>query len=116
MYEYKFTLERVVDGDTIDGAIDLGFGITINRRVRLLGINAPETRTKDLQEKQAGLKAKRFLTRWLTTDNANIVIQTKKDASGKYGRLLAEIYMDGIHVQQRLLEMGLATPYDGGKR
>ena len=114
MYEYRFTLERVVDGDTIDGLIDLGFGLTISRRVRLLGVNTPETRTRDLDEKAAGLKAKAFVVGLLS--QGNIRIKTQKDATGKYGRLLADVWVGEVHVQSELLRLGLAKPYNGGAR
>ena len=83
MYEYGFKLDRVVDGDTVDGTIDLGFGISVKKRIRLLGINAPETRlqrkikneTKRIAEKELGLRAKDKLADML--HNQEIIIQTK---------------------------------------
>jgi micrococcal nuclease len=98
MYEYGFKLDRVVDGDTVDGTIDLGFGICVKKRIRLLGINAPETRLqskiedegKRILEKEAGLRAKDKLAELLF--NKPISIKTKLDKTGKFGRVLGTLY------------------------
>jgi micrococcal nuclease len=102
MYEYKFTLDRVIDGDTIDVVVDLGFDTFIKKRIRLLGIDAPETRLqskiKDLEErkkeKERGLLAKQELTNLLKGKNKTLIARTKLDKSGKYGRILAEIFVE----------------------
>jgi micrococcal nuclease len=102
MYEYKFKLRRVVDGDTVDGVIDLGFGVSLNERVRLIGINAPETRLqksiKDPQEraaeKEKGLKAKARLKALLKEGSGQpegLYIKTFLNKTGKYGRVLGDI-------------------------
>lgn len=98
MYEYKFTLHRVVDGDTVDGEIDLGFNISVKKRIRLVGINAPETRLqskikdeeKRLAEKEAGLRAKDKLADMLHAKE--ILIKTKLDKTGKFGRVLGTLF------------------------
>lgn len=109
MYKYKFKLDRVVDGDTIDGHIDLGFNITVFKRVRLVGIDAPETRTTDKTEKALGLESKKWLDIFLST--GEIIIKTANDKTGKYGRILADVYVNDIHVQSEMLFNGLAKVY-----
>jgi len=89
MYDYMATLVRVVDGDTVDCDIDLGFGVWLkNQRIRLYGINAPETRTKDLEEKKAGIAAK---LRLIALMKDRFVLTSIKDKKGKYGRILGII-------------------------
>lgn len=89
MYDYMAELVKVVDGDTIDCDIDLGFGVWLkNQRVQLYGINAPETRTKDLLEKEAGLLAKARLTALLPD---RFLLTSVKDKKGKFGRILGII-------------------------
>ena len=111
MYEYKAKLSRVVDGDTVDLRIDLGFKIHMDARVRLLGINTPETRTRDLVEKKLGLLAKDRLIELL--DDQDIIVQTRLDKSGKYGRVLGVILFgpDRRNANQILLDEGHAVPY-----
>ena len=88
MYEYRAKIVRVVDGDTVDVDIDLGFGVWLHKqRVRLYGIDTPESRTRDLEEKKYGLMAKEFLKDQLK-DGA--VLKTRLDGKGKYGRILGE--------------------------
>jgi len=117
-YFYAAKVLRVVDGDTIDAMIDVGFDIHHKARIRLLGVNTPETRTKDLVEKEAGLAAKAFASDWLD-GHETIYIQTHKDKSGKFGRILGDIYSDEnktAWLNEDLLEGGHATAYFGGKR
>ena len=88
MYEYRAKIKRVVDGDTVDVDIDLGFGVWLKKqRVRLYGIDTPESRTRDLDEKKFGLMAKEFLKAELS-DSA--ILKTRLDGKGKYGRILGE--------------------------
>jgi len=93
MYTYKIKeILRVVDGDTVDVLIDLGFGVFKKERVRLGGIDAPESRTKDLYEKKLGLEAKAELERYFYDDkDSSFTIRTEKE--GKYGRIIGWIYM-----------------------
>ena len=92
MYEYRCTVVKIIDGDTVDVDIDLGFGIWIHKeRIRLLGIDTPESRTRDKEEKKYGLAAKKYLTEMLN-DEGGIVLKTKKDAEGKSGRILGELW------------------------
>lgn len=111
MYKYKVkNITRVVDGDTVDLDIDLGFHVTLNQRVRLKGINASETRTLDLEEKKKGLEAKEWLTKELSREGDWIIETTKED---KYGRILGILYCigDRVTVNERMLNEGIAVPF-----
>ena len=91
MFEYKCKLLRVVDGDTIDIDIDLGFGVWLRKqRIRMYGIDSPESRTRDLQEKKYGLASKKYLKKMCSDDS--LLIRTKKDGKGKFGRILGEMW------------------------
>jgi micrococcal nuclease len=122
MYIYKIKLDRVVDGDTIDAYIDLGFDISVKKRIRFMGINTPETRTKDLKEKAKGLAAKDRLKSILEGANT---IQLNSHGIGKFGRCLGELHVDVldgkdcltlVNVNKLLINEGHATEYYGGKR
>jgi len=93
-YWYTGTVLGVVDGDTVDLMVDLGFSVHHKIRVRLYGVNTPESRTKDAAEKEMGLKAKEFTKDWLTNHKV-VFIKTIVDKNEKYGRVLAEIYSSG---------------------
>jgi len=116
MYTYKIKeITKVVDGDTVDVIIDLGFGLTKKERVRIAGIDAPESRTRDLYEKKLGLEAKYWLKEHIEyCDNA--IIRTEKE--GKYGRILGWLYTDefSISLNEGMVEKGYAWEYDGGKK
>jgi micrococcal nuclease len=88
---YGATVLKVIDGDTVDLMIDLGFNIHHKIRVRLYGINTPESRTKDLAEKEIGLKAKKFTEDWIT-GHKWVYVNTIPDKNDKYGRVLARIF------------------------
>lgn len=114
MYEYRCNVVRVVDGDTVDVNIDLGFGIWRKKeRVRLLGIDTPESRTRDEIEKKFGLLAKNFLLKMLN-DNT-IILKTFKDEEGKFGRILGELWIenDEISINQHLINNYHAVKYIG---
>ena len=114
MYEYRCTLRRVVDGDTIDVDVDLGFKVTLsNERVRLQGINTPESRTKNKAEKILGLAVKERLKELLPK---KFTIKTTKDGKGKFGRILAEPIVDGVNICQKMVDEGHARNYFGGKK
>jgi micrococcal nuclease len=116
MYTYYVKrVTKVVDGDTIDVEIDLGFSITYSSRVRLAGIDTPESRTSDKAEKVLGLEAKDRLKK-LIDDAKSIVIKTEKlDSSEKYGRILGWLYLDGAEqsVNHALIADGYAWEYMG---
>ena len=113
MYEYSCTVERVVDGDTIDVVLDLGFDIMYKSRVRLYGIDTPESRTRDLDEKARGKMAGAFLKKAIE-EGAKVVIQTEvKDSRGKYGRVLGNVVVDGVNINKKMIESYLAVAYFG---
>ena len=116
MYEYRVKkVTGVVDGDTIDVEIDLGFNVSYAQRVRLAGIDTPESRTTDKFEKSLGLEAKEYLKSKLK-DAKLIVIKTEKpDSSEKYGRILGWLYVDGdtVSVNDHMIEDGYAWGYLG---
>ena len=126
MYEYNAVIDRVVDGDTIDVTIDLGFKVWKKMRVRMEGINTPESRTRDLEEKKRGLAAKDRLKEILLYNNNKCIL--KVSGVGKYGRALATVLVDSlsplngedgitlIDVNKQLIEEGHAVEYHGGKR
>lgn len=116
------SLERVVDGDTIDVNIDLGFDVCTKQRVRLLGIDTPESRTRDLEEKKFGLLSKKKLKEWclkaVASENDDVEIELRcpeADSRGKFGRVLAEVWVseDGVwtNVNKWLVENHYAVPY-----
>ena len=115
MYTYRATVTRVVDGDTMDVAVDLGFDIVYNDRVRLYGINTPESRTRDLDEKKLGLAAKDRVKE-LCPEASEVTLKTTKDGKGKFGRILGEIYVGDVNINQLLVEEGHAVEYFGGKK
>jgi micrococcal nuclease len=116
MYEYYVRkVENVVDGDTIDVLIDLGFDILFQSRVRLAGIDTPESRTKDLKEKTLGLESKEYLKKALK-DAKSVVIKTEKmDSSEKYGRILGWVYINGetVSLNDMMINDGYAWGYLG---
>ena len=126
MYEYKAVVDRVVDGDTIDVTVDLGFSVWKKMRVRMEGINTPESRTRDLEEKKRGLAAKDRLKSILEFNNNECIL--KVSGVGKYGRALATVLVESlsplngedgitlIDVNKQLIEEGHAVEYWGGKR
>ena len=104
MYEYSCEVKRVVDGDTVDVVLDLGFDISYSTRVRLYGIDTPESRTRDLDEKARGKMAGTFLKEAIE-DGEKVVVQTKlKDSKGKYGRVLGEIIVDDVNINQLMIK------------
>jgi len=113
--EYRATVVEVIDGDTIDVNIDLGFDIQHKNRLRMYGINAPESRTRDKVEKAAGLKSKAWLKALI--EGKKITVRTYKDGTvEKFGRLLARVYIDGVDVNAEMVKQDLAKEYFGGKR
>ena len=123
MYRYNAKLVKIVDGDTIDADIELGFSVSITKRIRLAGIDAPESRTRNLAEKKAGLASKERLTTLL--DGAANVFELESMDIGKYGRVLGKIHISKLEgkdvitqvcVNDVLVKEGYAVEYDGGKR
>jgi endonuclease YncB( thermonuclease family) len=113
MYKYNAKLDRVVDGDTIDALVDLGFDTWKKVRIRMMGMNAPESRTRDLEEKKLGLAAKARLIEML----GDGVFTLQSHGVGKYGRCLGEIFRESdVSLNKQLINEGHATEYYGGKR
>ena len=122
MHEYRVNIVKVVDGDTVDVDIDLGFGIWMkNERVRLFGIDTPESRTRDKEEKKYGLAAKAYLIEKLNSGRP--ILKTFKDGVGKYGRILGEFWVEQhseegnvsakTNINQLMIEEHHAAPYHG---
>ena len=108
-YLYNAELIRVIDGDTVDAWIDLGFDITIRRRIRLWGIDAPETRTLDLREKAEGIEVKERLIEILTLNRGYFAVRSV--GLDKYGRCLGEIYIRDVNINKQLLAEGIVDVY-----
>jgi micrococcal nuclease len=116
MYEYRIKkVTNVVDGDTIDVEIDLGFSVSYAQRLRLAGIDTPESRTTDKAEKILGLEAKEYL-KSKVKDAKDVIVKTEKpDSSEKYGRILGWVYVDGSNksINEQMIEDGYAWGYLG---
>ena len=121
-YIYRAKLDRVVDGDTVDALIDVGFDIWVKKRIRFMGLDAWESRTRDLEEKKLGLAAKSRVIELLeTTSSKPGYFRLKSHGVGKYGRVLGELFVednDGKqwNVNETLIAEGHAYVYDGGKK
>ena len=118
MYEYSAEVLRIVDGDTVDVLIDCGFSTFRKERVRLYGINAPESRTRDKEEKVRGLAAKARLEELINLTSSKIIIKTELDKKGKYGRILGVLWDEDKkkNFNQMLVSEGHAVEYNGGER
>lgn len=116
MFEYRIKqVTKIVDGDTIDVDIDLGFNISYSQRLRLAGIDTPESRTSDKFEKTLGIESKEYL-KYKFKDAKDIVVKTEKpDSSEKYGRILGWVYLDGNtkSINEQMIEDGYAWGYMG---
>ncbi len=122
-YNFRVTeIVKVVDGDTIDVIIDLGFDLYKKERVRVAGVDTPEKRTRDLEEKELGIDATNWLTEQLDSaidGEDDLVIRTEIDGGfGKYGRLLGWLYIgeDTESINERMIREGYAWEYDGGTK
>ena len=113
MWTYRAKVIKVIDGDTVDVDIDLGFGIwQKNERVRIMGIDTPESRTRDLEEKKFGLLAKDFLSEKLEAED--IIVTTEVDnEKGKFGRILGTVWAEGININQQMIDEHMAVRYHG---
>ena len=122
-YNFRVTeINRVVDGDTIDVTLDLGFDLYKKERVRVAGIDTPEKRTRDLEEKALGIDATNYLKKKLEDTIAGddeLTIRTElKGGMGKYGRLLGWLYIgeDDVSINEQMIAEGYAWSYDGGTK
>ena len=113
MYEYKCEVTRVVDGDTVDCVLDLGFSILHKCRVRLYGIDTPESRTRDLDEKARGKLASKFLQDSIDNGKDIVLRSELKDSKGKYGRVLGSIVVDDLDINKAMVANNLAVKYFG---
>jgi len=116
-HNYSAVLMRVVDGDTCDAMIDLGFDTWIKRRIRFKGVDTWESRTRDLEEKKKGLEAKAYTKEILATSDSGKFL-LKSHGVGKYGRVLGELFVKGHEksLNDLLIENGHAYKYEGGKK
>ncbi len=118
-YIYRIKdIHKVVDGDTIDADIDLGFDISLTKRIRLAGIDTPESRTTDLKEKAMGLESKEWLKKKLEGAK-DIVIKTElPDSTEKYGRIIGHLFINGqeTSLNNQMIAEGYALAYDGGTK
>lgn len=105
--QYEAYVDRVVDGDTIDCTISLGFGISVQKRVRMAGIDAPETRTRDLEEKARGIESKE----WLVSRIQGQTVTLDHQGTGKFGRELGVILYQGSDINQEMVRFDLAEVY-----
>ena len=109
LFHYQACVVRVVDGDTIDVILDLGFDISYRRRVRFHGINAPQSRTKDPVEKEAGLAAKRYVEDWISALEGQVIIQTSLGDGTEVGHILGRILNDdGECLNDEMVSLGHA--------
>ena len=128
-YEFPVVITRVVDGDTVDARIDIGFKIKYDERIRLMGIDTPESRTSNIKEKQLGLASKARIKELLAMANVipktrgqkDIILKTSKDGKGKFGRILGSLIINGntgnpIDVNMILISEGHARWYMGGSK
>jgi len=121
-YIYRAKLERVVDGDTVDALIDLGFDTWVKKRIRYKGIDTWESRTKDLDEKKLGLAAKERNKELLESVSSKPgYFRLRSHGVGKYGRVLGELFIKDIegieyNINQTLIDEGHAYEYEGGKK
>ena len=118
-YIYRIkSVTKVVDGDTIDADIDLGFDISLNKRIRLAGIDTPESRTRNLKEKALGLESKEWMKKTLAGAK-DILIKTElPDSTEKYGRIIGHLFINGqdTSLNNQMIAEGYALPYDGGTK
>jgi len=114
MYEYKCKIVKVIDGDTTDVDIDLGFGVWLKKqRIRFFGIDTPESRTRDLEEKKYGLAAKKYVTDRMPLGSTQTLV-TVKDGKGKYGRILGQFKLeDGSILNENMIAEHHAVAYFG---
>ena len=111
-YSYRVkSIVKIIDGDTFDCILDLGFDVLLEARVRMYGIDTPESRTRDLEEKKFGLLAKDWLGNHLNDD---IIISTELDnEKGKFGRVLGTVWAEGININEKMIDEHMAVRYHG---
>lgn len=112
-YSYRVkSIVKIIDGDTFDCIMDLGFDVLLEARVRMMGIDTPESRTRDLEEKKFGLLAKEYLTEKLNTED--IIVTTEVDnEKGKFGRILGWVWCNGVNINNQMIDEHMAVAYHG---
>ena len=112
-YSYRVkSIKKIIDGDTFDCIMDLGFDVLLEARVRMRGIDTPESRTRDLEEKKFGLLAKEYLTEKLSTED--IIVTTEVDnEKGKFGRILGWVWCNGVNINNQMIDEHMAVAYHG---
>jgi micrococcal nuclease len=114
MYEYNCKIVRIIDGDTVDVNIDLGFAVWLNKqRIRLFGVDTPESRTRDAVEKKFGIMAKNFVKGRLPVGSMQILRTRLDDSRGKFGRILGEFVLEETTLNQLLIVTNNGVPYFG---
>ena len=118
MYEYKSKILRIVDGDTVDVDIDLGFGMWMHKeRVRMMGIDTPESRTRDKVEKKFGLASKQFVKDMMPVGSKQVlktqIDRSGEDKKGKFGRILGDFLIDGKKLTETMIKEGYGVVYTG---
>jgi micrococcal nuclease len=121
MFEYKATVEEIIDGDTIDVLIDLGFRVSSHQRIRLVGVDTPEIHSSDPDKRAKAQAAKAFTTAWVESHEGRVIVKSQKPGGGdKYGRWLATVYPPGATTEPALnvslISAGHAIAYGGGTR
>ena len=119
MYTYRVkSVNRIVDGDTIDVTIDLGFSIHIDQRVRVAGIDSPEKRTRDAEEKALGIDATEWMTKRINGASELIIKTAVEGSMGKYGRVLGWVFVgdEDVSLNEQMINEGFAWKYDGGTK
>jgi micrococcal nuclease len=118
-YIYRIKqITKVIDGDTIDADIDLGFDISLTKRIRLAGVDTPESRTTDANEKKYGLQSKEWL-KYKVENAKDILIKTElPDSTEKYGRIIGHLFVNDqeTSLNDQMIVEGYAWPYDGGTK
>tara|TARA_B100001094_G_scaffold301357_1_gene327549 strand:+ start:211 stop:648 length:438 start_codon:yes stop_codon:yes gene_type:complete len=107
------SIKKIIDGDTFDCILDLGFDVLLEARVRMAGIDTPESRTRDLTEKKFGLASKEYLVEKINNAE-DIIVRTELDnEKGKFGRILGTAYLDGVNINQQMIDEHYAVSYHG---
>jgi micrococcal nuclease len=118
-YIYRIKeIHKIVDGDTIDASIDLGFDISLEKRIRLAGVDTPESRTTNLKEKAMGLESKEWLKKKLEGAKDIIIKTDLPDSTEKYGRIIGHLFINGqeTSLNNQMIDEGYALAYDGGTK
>ena len=114
MFDYNAKVKRIVDGDTLDAYIDLGFDVWVTKRIRFMGIDTPESRTSDLVEKRYGKGAKHRLVEMLEGNDNKFIVRSH--GTGKFGRVLGELFIGDLNINEQMIKEGHAVAYFGGSK